>query len=101
MEKLVNSSKCIIYFHTINKIGGVESCLYYLSQLYDIEVYYKEGDIKQLERLSNLIPVHKYKGGRIQCDKSFWNYNPDIIDMVDANEYIGLVHCDYKQVPTS
>ena len=101
MEKLVNSSKCIFYFNMINKIGGVESCLYYLSQLYDIEVYYKEGDPKQLERLSIQVPVHKYRGGRIQCDKVFWNYNPDIIDMVDANEHIGLVHCDYKKVEFS
>ena len=99
MTKLVNSSKCIFYFHTINDIGGVESVLWYLSQLYDIEVYYKEGNIKQLERLSKQIPVHKYTGGRIQCDKAFWNYNPDIIDYVDANEHIGVIHCDYKQIP--
>lgn len=97
MTKLVNSSKCIIYFHTINQIGGVESWIYYLSQLYDIEVYYKEGDIKQLERLSIQCPIHKYRSGYIHCDKAFFNYNPDIIDMVQANEYIGVVHCDYKQ----
>lgn len=101
MEKLKNNSKCIFYFHTINKIGGVEAFLWYLAQLYDIELYYKEGDIRQLERLSKLIPIHKYRGGRIQCDKAFFNYNPDIIDMVDANEYIGVVHCDYNVVKFS
>ena len=79
----------------------MESYLWYLAQLYDIELYYKEGDIRQLERLSRLIPIHKYKGGRIQCDKAFFNYNPDIIDMVDANEYIGVVHCDYNVVKFS
>ena len=97
MKELVNSSKCIFYFHTINQIGGVETFLWYISQLYDIEVYYKEGDIKQLERLSTQCPIHKYRGGRIQCDKAFFNYNPDIIDMIDANEYIGIVHTDYKR----
>lgn len=97
MTKLVNSSKCIFYFHTINSIGGVESWLYYLSQLYDIEIYYKEGDPKQLARLAEQCPIHKYKGGYIHCDKAFFNYNPDIIDFVIANEYIGVVHCDYKQ----
>lgn len=97
MTKLVNSSKCIIYFHTINQIGGVETFIYYLSKLYDIEVYYKEGDIKQLERLSTQCPIHKYRGGYIQCDKALFNYNPDIIDYVNANEYIGIVHTDYKQ----
>jgi len=101
MKELVKSSRCIFYFNTINQIGGVESFLWYLSQLYDIEVYYKEGDIKQLERLSTQIPIHKYKGGEIVCDKAFFNYNPDIIDMVKANEYIGIVHCDYKVVEFS
>lgn len=99
MEKSVKNSKCIFYFSVINQIGGVESFLWYLANLYDIEVYYKEGDIKQLERLSTTIPIHKYRGGRIQCDKAFFNYNPDIIDMIDANEYIGIVHCDYKVIP--
>ena len=97
MEKSVKSSKCIFYFHTINSIGGVESWLYYLSQLYDIEVYYKEGDLKQLQRLSTQCPIHKYKGGIIKCDKIFFNYNPDIIDSVEAKEYIGVVHTDYKK----
>ena len=99
MNKSVNNSKCIFYFHTINKIGGVEAYLWYLAQLYDIELYYKEGDIRQLERLSRLIPIHKYNGGIIECDRAFFNYNPDIIDNIKANEYIGVVHCDYKSIP--
>ena len=97
MKESAESSKCIFYFSSINSIGGVESFLYYISQLYDIEVYYKEGDIKQLERLSTKCPIHKYRGGYIKCDKAFFNYNPDIIDMIEANEYIGIVHTDYKQ----
>ena len=72
-----------------------------MAQLYDIELYYKEGDIKQLERLSTQIPIHRYKGGKIKCDKAFFNYNPDIIDQIEANEYIGVVHCDYKAIPFS
>lgn len=75
--------------------------MWYLANLYDIEVYYKDGDAKQLERLSTRIPVYRYKGGRIKCNKAFFNYNPDIIDMVDAEEYIGIIHCDYKQVKFS
>lgn len=97
MTESLKNFKCIFYFHTINQIGGVESFLWYLAQLYDIEIYYKEGDVKQLERLSTQIPIHKYRGGIIKCDKAFFNYNPDIIDMVEAKEYIGIVHCDYKQ----
>ena len=101
MNELSKCSKNIFYFSSINSIGGVESFLWYLANLYDIEVYYKEGDSKQLERLSTKVPVYKYKGGRIKCNKAFFNYNPDIIDMVDAEEYIGIVHCDYKQVKFS
>lgn len=99
MKESVENSRCIFYFHTINKIGGVESFLWYLANLYDIEVYYKEGDPKQIERLATKIPVHKYKSGTIKCDKAFFNYNPDIIDNIIANEYIGVIHCDYKQIP--
>ena len=74
MTELANTSnKCIVYFNTINSIGGVESWLWYLAQLYDIEVYYKVGDVKQLERLSTQCPIHKYKGGTIKCDKAFFN----------------------------
>ena len=66
MKESVENSRCIFYFHTINQIGGVESFLWYLANLYDIEVYYKEGDPKQIERLATKIPVHKYKSGTIK-----------------------------------
>lgn len=99
MTELSNNSRCVFYFSNINKIGGVESFLWYLANLYDIEVYYKVGDAKQIERLAAKVPVHKYKNGTIKCDKAFFNYNPDIIDNIIANEYIGVIHCDYNKIP--
>lgn len=90
----------VFYFKDINAIGGVESFFYYLSCLYkNMVVYYKQADPKQIERLAKNIECNKYKTGeKIKCDKFFCCYNPDIIDYVDAKEYIQIIHCDYKSV---
>ena len=97
--------KCIMYFKSINDIGGVESFLYYLSKKYEFEFYYKdvvdkkvEGVSKQIERLAKNIKVRKYRGEKLVCDKFIVNYNPDIIDNVEAKEYIMTIHCDYSAV---
>lgn len=91
--------KNVFYFKLINAIGGVESWLYYLSKLYkNMVVYYKDGDPKQIERLSKNIEVHKYNGGVIKCENFFCMYNPDIINNVEAKEYINIIHSDYKEV---
>mgnify|MGYP002525833430 CR=1 FL=1 len=91
--------KNVFYFNSLNKIGGTEQFLYYLSCLYkDMVVFYKDinSDKAQIERLSENIEVHRYKGGVIECDRFFANYNPDIIDNVIAREYIQVVHMCYK-----
>lgn len=92
--------KNVFYFKDINSIGGVESVFYYLSCLYkNMVVYYKTADIEQIKRLAKNIEVRKYKDGEIiKCDRFFCNYAPDIIDNVQAKEYINIIHCDYKQV---
>lgn len=90
--------KCIMYFKSVNSLGGVESFLYYLSKKYEFTFYYKDGDSSQIKRLSKNIEVKKYKGEHLVCDKFFVNYNPDIIDNVDAKEYIMMIHCDYSAV---
>ena len=92
--------KNVFYFKDINNIGGVESMFYYLSCLYkNMVVYYKTADTEQVKRLAQNVEVRKYKDGEIiKCDKFFCNYNPDIINNVEANEYIHIIHCDYKKV---
>ena len=90
--------KAIMYFKAVNKLGGVESFIYYLSKKYEFEFYYKEGDPIQIQRLAKNIKVKKYNGEILECDKFFVNYNPDIIDNVKAKEYIMMVHCDYSAV---
>lgn len=90
----------VFYFKNINSTGGVESFFYYLSQLYkNMVVYYKEAHPEQIKRLAKNVEVHKYKENEIiKCDNFFCCYNPDIIDNVIANNYIHIIHCDYKQV---
>ena len=92
--------KNVFYFKDINSIGGVESLFYYLSCLYkNMIVYYRNADLKQIERLAKNVEVRKYKDGEIiTCDRFFCNYSPDIINNVNAQEYIHIIHCDYKQV---
>lgn len=90
----------IFYIYNLNLIGGTESFLYYLCrkyQDYDITVYYETGDINQINRLRQFVRVRKYKGENIKCKKAFFNYNLDIIDNVDAKEYIQILHTDYKE----
>lgn len=88
----------IMYFKNVNSIGGVETFVYTLSKKYNFEFYYKEGDPIQIERLAKNIKVRKYKGEKLVCDKFLVNYNPDIIDNVEAKEYIMMIHCDYSGV---
>ncbi len=90
--------KVIVYFKLLNSIGGVESWLYYLSKKYEFEFWYKEGDPIQVQRLAKNIKVKKYNGEQLECDTFIVNYNPDIIDNVNAKEYIMMVHCDYSAV---
>lgn len=89
----------VFYFYHINSIGGVEQFLYYLSKSFNnFVVYYKDAssDARQISRLGDRVEVHKWNGERIKCKRIFLNYNPDIIDYVDAEEYIQVIHMNYK-----
>ena len=97
MEERVH--KNVFYFNHLNSIGGVEQFLYYLSKAYNnFVVYYKspDSDIRQISRLGDRVEIHKWNGERIKCKRIFLNYNPDIIDYVDAEEYIQVIHMNYK-----
>jgi len=91
--------KNIFYFSNLNIVGGVESFFYYLVKKYnnrDIVVYYKTADENQLARLRQYVRCIKFTGQKIKCEKAFFNYKPEIIDYVDAKEYIQVIHADYK-----
>jgi len=91
--------KNIFYFYMLNEIGGVETFFYYIAKKYcdfDITIYYTIGNKNQIDRLKKYVRVKKWHGERIKCEKAFFNYQPVIIDYVDADEYIQVIHLDYK-----
>lgn len=96
--------KNIFYFKNINSIGGVESFFYYMIRKYedyDITIFYKTADLKQLMRLRKYARCVQFNGQEIVCEKAFFSYGAGIIDYVKANEYIQIVHTDYSQSRTS
>lgn len=91
--------KNIFYFYNINEIGGIESWFYYLAKKYkdsDITIYYTIGDTKQIQRLKKYVRVRQYRGEKLKCNKAFFCFNVEIIDNVEADEYIQVMHGDYK-----
>ena len=93
--------KNVIYHKHINCIGGIETFLYYLVKKYkdrDITIYYETGSKDQIDRLQQYVRVRKYKGERIKCDRAFFNYRLDIIDNIEAKEYIQIAHGKYGEL---
>lgn len=96
MEKYNN----IYYFNTISRIGGIETFFYQLAKKYykthDLTIIYSKADEEQLKRLKKYVRCVEYKGQKIKCKKAFFNFNLDIIDNVEAEEYCLVIHGDYK-----
>ncbi len=89
----------IFYIQNLNIIGGTEQFIYELTRKYkdiDITVVYKTGHWKQIERIAKNVRIIKYNGQKIKCKKAFFNYSIDIIDNVEAEEYIQIIHAMYK-----
>ena len=89
----------LFYVSNFNAIGGVETYIFELARKYkdyDITVVYKTGDEKQIKRLKKYVRVVKYNGQKFKCKKAFFNYETDIIDNVEAEEYIQLIHAMFK-----
>ena len=89
----------IYYFYYLNKIGGTETFLYHLAKKYtklDLVIVYEFGDEEQIQRLSKYVQCIKFKGQSFKCKKAFFNYGARIIKNIQAEEYIFIVHADYK-----
>ena len=94
--------KNVFFIANINSVGGIETMFWNMAKKYgkthDITVFYKAGDIKQIERLKMLVRVKKYVPGvPIRCEKLFCNLNTDIIKDVDADEIYQIIHTDYQR----
>lgn len=89
----------IYYFSVISEIGGIETFFYQLAKKYNnrnLTIIYREANEKQLKRLRKYVQCIPYYGQKIKCKKAFFNFNTDIIDSVEADEYILVIHGDYK-----
>lgn len=92
----------IFYFKKICKIGGTEQFLYEIAKKYhkyDITVFYDEIDKFQLDRLSKLVRCRKrIDGETVKCKRAFFNFNLDMIEDVDAEEYYFVSHANYQEL---
>ena len=78
---------------------GVETFLFELAKMfqdYDFVIYYNNIPNNQLKRLKKYVKCIKYKGEKIKCKKFFCNYDISIIDNVEAEEYIEIIHAVFK-----
>ena len=92
----------IFYFRKISAIGGTEQFLYEIAKKYneyDITIFYDEADIKQLHRLRKYVRcIKRNKGEIVHCKKAFFNFNSDMIDEVEADEYWLVSHAIYQEI---
>lgn len=91
--------KNLFYVSNFNSIGGVETYIFELARKYkdyDITVVYRTGDANQIKRLKQYVRVIRYNGEKIKCKKAFFNYETDIIDNVESEEYVQLIHAMFK-----
>lgn len=87
----------VILCNGIGEIGGIETFFYELGRKYgkyDITIVYNYANNEQLKRLSQYVRCVRLTK-KIKCKKCFLMYNVSI-DMVEAEEYIQLIHANYK-----
>lgn len=90
----------IIWLPSFNIIGGTEQFVFEVAKKYsdyDIAVITHGGDSKQMARLRKYVPVYKLlKGMKFKCKKLFTNWDTEILQYVEAEERIQLIHGMYK-----
>lgn len=93
----------VFYQLHINNIGGIETFLYELARLSfenkrDLTIVYRSGDPTQIARIRKycrIVPLSEIEKP-IKCHRAFFNYAVDAIDLFEADEYIQLIHADFK-----
>ena len=91
------------YFRHLNRIGGIESHLRYLSmryaKKYEITVFYQTADMEQLENLKQYVRcVQLGKRDFVKCKKLFCCFNREILDQCEAEKKYLVLHGDYKDM---
>lgn len=90
----------IIYLPDFNIIGGTEQFVFEVAKKYsdyDIAVVTRGGDPDQLARLRKYVKVYKLtKDMKFKCKKLFTNWDTEILQQVEAEERIQMIHGMYK-----
>lgn len=101
-EKPRIKTQVVIYCANMQKIGGIETWLYYWCQnmykLYDIMVVFKDNmDGKQIQRLCEIVQVTKLTNHLIECDTLINTRITDKIpEQFKAKKIIQMVHGCYS-----
>lgn len=87
------------YFRSILAIGGIESHLYYIAQKYgkyDITVFYKDANLRQIARLRRFVRCIELKpDDKVVCENLFCCFNREILDQCEAKTKYLVLHGDY------
>lgn len=90
----------LYYFYAISEMGGIETFFYQLVKKYkdiDLTIVYRVANDKQLARLKEYARCIRYEEGMtFKCTRAFFNFNTDIIDNVEADDYCLVIHGDYE-----
>lgn len=93
----------VIHATFLEKIGGIETWVYYIAKKYNIgqiTLLYSRADKEQLDRLEPYIKTLQYTGQKIKCNKIIFTMAQHVIPELyeNAKERILLVHANYGKV---
>lgn len=93
----------VIHATFLEKIGGIETWVYYIAKKYNIgqiTLLYSRADKEQLDRLEPHIKTLQYTGQKIKCNKIIFTMAQHVIPELyeSAKEKYLLVHANYGKV---
>ena len=92
----------LIYFSYLNSIGGIETWLYNLSELYkekDVTIVINQGSKPQIDRIKRNFRLIIWDGKRtFECENLFVCFNLNIIPFVNADKVYCVLHGDYEDM---
>ena len=95
-------TQVVIYCANMQKIGGIETWLYYwcenMYKLYDIMVIFSDNmDGRQIQRLSKIVQVMKLNDRLIECDTVINTRITDLVPpQIKAKKIVQMVHGCYS-----
>lgn len=93
----------VIHTTFLERIGGIETWLYYIAKKYNIGQItglYTRADSEQLKRLEPHIKMVKYTGQKIKCNKIIFTMAQHVVPELyeSAKERYLIVHANYGKV---